>query len=68
MEALIKTICIWNISNLCSTLVCGSNFLQFGSIYRGNAQKKAKKVLGKSLNTHRQLFRDVHFWTLVCLT
>ena len=41
-------------------LVCGSNFLLFGSTFCRNAQKKEeKKLTGKSLNIDRQFFKDV---------
>ena len=41
-------------------LVCGSNFLQLGSTFCRNAQKKKeKKLTGKNLNVDRLFFKDV---------
>ena len=41
-------------------LVCGSNFLQLGSTFCQNAQKKrGQKLTGKNLNVDRQFFKDV---------
>ena len=37
-----NAVCIF--ANLCSTLVCGLNFLQLGSIFWRNAQTKRKKA------------------------
>ena len=41
-------------------LVCGSNFLQLGSTFCRNLQKKrGQKLTGKNLNIDRQLFQGV---------
>ena len=40
-------------------LVCGSNFLQRGSTFRENAQKRGQKLTEKNLNVDRQFFKDV---------
>ena len=41
-------------------LVCGSNFLQLGSTFCRNVQKKrGQKLTGKNLNIDRQLFQGV---------
>ena len=39
-------------------LVCGSNFLQLGSTFCRNVQKRGQKPTGKNLNVDRQFFKD----------
>ena len=40
-------------------LVCRSNFIQLGSTFCQNAQKRGENLTGKNLHVDRQFFKDV---------